>query len=147
MSGRAFTLTWTGPYTVDSDDLRALADRSGVYAITQRRWWRKTLLYIGMTYFQGFYKRITQHRRGWLSEVRGKVRVRVATVVPQRGSRISEKNLRDIEALLIFAHQPSRATRGTKNYNGRPGLRVVNRGRRGELAKRVWEEGGEVYRT
>jgi len=133
---------WYGPYRLDDAiDFREGSDY-GLYAIT-RIWgnFPERLLYIGMTYWQDFGKRLSQHYRDWLGDARG-VRVRFGYLMLQPGQRMSYARIRDAENLLIWCLEPPENTQGVRTYSGR-NLRVINSGARGPIPRKVdihcWE--------
>ena len=124
---------WYGPYKIDTvvKEFHEYED-FGLYMIT-RKWgeYPEKILYIGLTYYQDFSTRLSQHE-WWLSGIRGTAKVRVGYLIENRSS---EKRFRDVENLLICWHSPEYNEKGLV-YRGRD-LRIFNSGRRGPLDKIV----------
>ena len=103
---------WHGPYNIDTalEYFQEYEDY-GLYMIT-RKWgeYPEKILYIGLTYYQDFSTRLSQHQ-WWLSTIRGTVKVRVGYLIEDRSS---EKRLRDVENLLICWHSPEYNEKGTE---------------------------------
>ncbi len=132
---------WHGPFTIDeARDFREYEDY-GLYAIT--RIWEntETLHYIGMTYWQDFGNRLTQHN-WWLSNIRG-ARVRVGYLELKQGQRTSEKRIKDAENLLIWCLEPPENTQNIRTYSGRD-LALINLGKKGPIPRNIdsayWDE-------
>ena len=124
-------IVWNGPYKIETVlDYFYESGDSGVYMIT-RKWGagREKILYIGLTYYQDFSTRLSQHQY-WISKLRGPVKVRVGYPVEKARS---ERRLKDIENLLICWHEPE-YNETNFIYNGRD-LRIINSGRKGPLDK------------
>jgi hypothetical protein len=122
---------WYGPYKIDTVVEEFFEDEDfGLYMIT-RKWgdYPEKILYIGLTYYQDFSTRLSQHQ-WWLSKERGTIKVRVGYLQERRSS---EKRLKDVENLLICWHSPEFNEKGLVYY-GRD-LRIINSGRRGPLDK------------
>jgi hypothetical protein len=45
--------------------VRALKNKSGVYAIRTRGWFSTTIVYVGESHTGGLYKTLTRHFQGW----------------------------------------------------------------------------------
>lgn len=126
------SLKWRGPY--ECDRLNEVCQDWGIYAICRK--WAETdekILYIGETYFQEIPQRLSQHG-WWLNDLRGNVRIRFAEIVLETGSKHSHERTKDIEALLIYNHQPKYNIQNRNFYEGRS-LRIVNTGRHGPIRK------------
>lgn len=128
-------LKWHGPYDLSLLEYRDSAYEFGIYAISHNVRGKERLLYIGST-IREFLTRINEHSK-WLINIRGPLKVRVATIDLQERQRFSQKRLADVEALLITSHAPSENTINYTYYYGRDKLTVVNIGRRGKISPRV----------
>ncbi len=123
-------IDWRGPYQLEYVPDREPALDWGIYAINRRWGNAETLLYVGQAYRQNMLSRVWCHRNQWIYQYRGQMLVRFGTIVLDRGYRHSQQRTNDIEALLIYYHQPIHNTQHKRNYNGRE-LLIWNQGRRG----------------
>lgn len=128
-------INWRGPYNILKILYADIELDKGIYLITRKWGESETLLYIGSTK-RILIKRITEHQRDWLSEVKGFIKIRHGIVCLSEDQKFSVKRLKDVEALLIHHHGPLINTVNTVSYNGRD-LEVINTGRRGPLKPRV----------
>jgi len=78
------------------------------------------------------YDRLYTHIREWTNDYRGDKQVRYGDVLLEDGLRLTEGRLTDIEALLIYYHQPIHNTQHKNGYWGRS-LVILNEGYRGLL--------------
>ena len=126
-------IQWEGPYLIERVPKLDISEEFGVYVIT-RRWGtnREKILYIGKTYWRDFRSRVREHRREWLNEEVGNLKVRLGIIKLSRGKKISVQRVQDIEALLIYWCQPRYNTIYKDSYNGRD-LKIINEGRRGPI--------------
>jgi len=131
------SVVWYGPYTHDTVVDHFHDDEDfGVYMITRRIGsYAEKILYIGITYARTFAKRLKEHSY-WLSDLRGKVKVRLGYL---KEKRPSYQRLRDVESLLLFVCEPEYNETGTRTYLGRT-LRIVNSGRKGPLDRIAYSE-------
>ncbi len=129
-------IRWSGPYSIKSVGKYDLAYYNGIYAIYRVWGGNVTLQYIGITE-RGFYQRINEHKRDWLNNVGGQIKVRFGVLEFQTGKSFSRQKLEDAEALLISYHMPKENTSHTRYYCGRAELTVVNVGRRGTIKRRI----------
>ena len=137
------TVVWQGPYSVGSSVERFSGDRDfGVYQIIRKWGSSRTLLYIGKAYGEVYWRpvgeRLAEHERDWLYDLRG-IRVYVGKIELGRSKIPSYERTRDVECLLIYAHQPIENVSCKSSYNGRE-LEIVNLGRRGLLRRRIYSE-------
>jgi len=133
-------IVWSGPYSVDSavEKFRNYDD-FGIYMIT-RKWGEiEKLLYIGRVYWRSFANRIAEHKRDWLSNLRGEIRVRIGKIKLGRGKIHSFERTDDIEKLLILAHEPEENYQSTLTCDVRD-LKITNLGRKGPLLHEVCTE-------
>ena len=128
-------LNWRGPYRLDRAYETEASKGWGIYAIC-RKWGKvpEKVLYIGHAYFQELGQRLKQHR--WLDDLRGEIKVHFATVELKEGSKQSQRRAKDIEALLIFYHQPEYNPQHKKSYRGRE-LEIASYGRSGPIERNV----------
>jgi len=129
-----FRIDWNGPYSIDTADKRKEAGTFGVYAIYEQKNKSSNLMYIGKTYWQGFGKRLQQHRRQWLHRLDGKVTIHFGVVVLPQGKKISYERVSDIEEFMIHYYHPLFNTASKKGYRGRDIL-IFNTGKIGTLDK------------
>ena len=112
-------INWNGPYRLDLYPYRDASFDYGIYAIS-RLWGNSpTLLYIGESYRQTMYDRLYSHENKWIYQYRGQVQVNFGTIELEDGCKISEQRIKDIEALMIYYHQPVHNTANKRNYYGR----------------------------
>jgi predicted GIY-YIG superfamily endonuclease len=97
-----------------------------VYAVS----FQQKLLYIGMAYSQSVQARLQHqaHIRAKYQYLLDEITVWLGTLNYVSFARISEQRVRDIEALLIFLHQPPDNTQSKMSYRGRSNLVVRSRG-------------------
>lgn len=130
------TIKWHGPYKLDYLQNYELSYLNGVYAI-YRVWGNcESLLYIGKTE-RGFEKRLSEHYKDWLFNVRGQIKIRLGLPCCEEGKHLSSNKLSHIESLLISWHEPPENTVSKTRYYGRENLTVINTGRRGALHQRI----------
>ncbi|MGD6844695.1 GIY-YIG nuclease family protein [Bacillus infantis] len=129
-------IRWYGAYGLENFYNREIARYSGIYAIYRVYGEKETLLYIGKT-SRPFWRRISEHQRDWLWNVKGKIKIRVGLLEFPNGGRYSVKKLADVESLLILWHLPRENTTSTGFYWGRVELEVINLGRRGLIDRKV----------
>jgi hypothetical protein len=129
-------IRWYGAYSLDNFYNKDIAAYLGIYAIYRVYGEKETLLYLGKT-SRTFCQRISEHKKDWLWNVKGKIKIRVGLLEFPNGGRYSAKKLADVESLLILWHLPKENTTSTCYYGGRVDLEVINLGRRGLLDKRV----------
>lgn len=93
-----------------------------LYAVS----FQQDLLYIGMAYSQTVQARLQHqaHIRAKYQYLLDDITVWLGTLTYSSFARISEQRIRDIEALLIFLHQPLDNTQSKSSYRGRPNLLV-----------------------
>ena len=101
------------------------------------------LLYIGITYHQVVHNEIKKRLRE-LSINSSGLSIWLGYIAESDYERITKQIVRDIECLLIYAHQPSYNTQCTSNYTGRDNLKVKNKGCP-MLKSCVKVEEGEIY--
>lgn len=123
-----FKIDWKGMYPVDTAQHKSTAIAFGVYAIYDRKGKSNNLIYIGECYWQGFGKRLQQHKRDWLHRVKGKLYVCFGTVMLPEGRRISHARVCDVESALIHFYRPPFNTVGKRGYYGRDIL-IFNTGK------------------
>ncbi len=131
-------LNWRGPYRLDRAYWTEASQGGGIYAIC-RKWGKASerILYIGEAYFQELGLRLKQHT--WLEDLRGEIKVRFATVELEGGSKQSQRRAKDIEALLIFYHQPEYNIQNRNSYLGRE-LEITSYGRCGPIKREVYSD-------
>ncbi|MGG3561981.1 GIY-YIG nuclease family protein [Neobacillus rhizosphaerae] len=127
---------WYGPYGLENINTRDIASYMGVYAIYSVFGGKESLLYIGKT-SRSFNRRINEHYREWLWNVRGEIKIRFGILEYPHGGIHSVKKLNDMESLLIHWHRPPYNTSSIEWYRGRLNLEVINVGRRGLLDRNV----------
>jgi hypothetical protein len=127
---------WYGPFTLEKINTRDIASYLGVYAIYRVLGGKESLLYIGIT-SRSFNRRINEHYREWLWNVRVEKRIRSGILEYPHGEKHSLKKLNDTESLLIHWHRPPCNTSFIKWYSGRLNLEVINVGRRGLVDRNV----------
>lgn len=133
-------INWFGAYRFDHHfNEREISLQKGIYAIYRVFGGKETLLYIGLT-TRSFQKRLNEHDKDWLSNVRGELKIRLGVLEFPNGGRYSEQKLKDVESLLIVWHKPSMNTSSTVYYRRRFNLVIINNGRRGLIEKRVAAE-------
>lgn len=135
---QTIVLTWHGPYSTEEFFQHNVAYEKGIYSISRIWGGTETLVYIGSTN-KSFYKRINNHS-WWFPDIRGEIKLRFGILNLDVAQRFSLKRLKDIEALLISWHQPCENTMNYQYYYGRFNLRVINKGRKGVIAKEVSTE-------
>ncbi|KNB70127.1 GIY-YIG nuclease family protein [Brevibacillus reuszeri] len=133
------TVNWYGPYSLDEFDQYEISLRKGIYAIYRVYGGKEKLIYIGKT-TRSFYQRMREHKRDWLWNIRGQLQVRVGLLEFVEKQRYSDRKLADVEALLIVTHAPPENTTNAQYYYGREKLRVVSKGKRGEIRRLVSTE-------
>lgn len=125
---------WSGPYSIDSAIGKFTNyDDYGVYMIT--RLWGKdseTILWIGQVYWRCFGERLAEHKRYWLNDLRGEIRVRTGKIRLTGNRKISKKRVNDVETLLINHGEPLENTQKISRYYGRE-MKIKNLGRKGPL--------------
>ena len=132
------TLHWT---PTNYRQLDSCAD-CYLYAVT----FKKQLLYIGMAYSQSVQARLKhkQHIQAKYQHLMDEITVWLGEVNYASFSRISLQRIRDMEALLIFMHQPPDNTQSKMSYRGRPNLRVRSRNCP-SLYGEIWVQEGVCY--
>jgi hypothetical protein len=114
-------IEWWGPYSIDSilTEGKWDPDDFGVYMLTCK--WgksRRSILYIGQTYWRDFGTRLPEHE-WWIREERGKINIRLGYVNLGVGKISSSQRLWDIENLLVYATQPKYNIQLKRGYYGR----------------------------
>lgn len=152
---RIFDVFWEGPF--DADDLDEDDVNSVIYMIcgTHGLYGRNVPLYIGKTGTgsgkdqRTVKKRIAEHKSSWINDEPDPVKIYTASIrafeswavnsriekypVPDDASIID-----DVEALLIYAHQPVYNQRSKLSPNDKSAtLRLFNTGRRSSLYPEV----------
>jgi hypothetical protein len=133
-----FEINWRGPYSLETSKDKRASESFGVYAIFEKSRSFK-LLYIGETYWQTFGKRLKQHQREWLDNVRGQKIVAFGDVQLSEGKHISHERVIDVENALIHYLRPPYNTIGKRGYSGREIL-IFNTGKPCSLDKIVCHE-------
>jgi len=131
-----FQVDWKGPFSLEQALVRPEAGFIGVYAIYEMIGRNPaTLLYIGMTYGQGFGMRLKQHRQKWLwrSADISKIVVCFGTIVFARNRRISHDKVHDVERFLIHCYAPRYNDVSKEVYSGRDIL-LINTGKKLDFA-------------
>lgn len=123
---------WHGPYSLASCLGSEWADCRGIYTISRVFGDTGSLLYIGESYRQTMFERVYSHLQYWANDYRGQKQVRYGDIDLEHGLRLIERRLTEIEALLIYWHQPIHNIHHKNGYWGRD-LLIVNEGRRGLL--------------
>jgi len=142
MRDTIYDVFWEGPFEWDKRHPH-LKDHHVLYAIegTHPIYGRDVLLYIGRT-DAGIGNRLSNHEE-WVEYEPDLIKVRVASVgefinweewekegdYPKADPDIVEQ----IEALLIYAHQPAYNTRGKSGLAPKIGIRIFNTGKSGLL--------------
>lgn len=127
-----FKITWQGAYPIETAHTKLEAVGFGVYAIYEMKGKTAKLLYIGETYWQGFGKRLQQHKRDWLFRVNGKVVIHFGTVGLPEGKRISHQKVLDVESALIHVLIPPFNSVSKHGYYGRE-IMILNLGKIGTI--------------
>jgi len=133
------TVVWSGSYSIDSVKQKFNSYKDfGIYLFTRLWGDSETLLYIGrvygIEYWRCFADRLPEHN--WLSDLRGNIRVRIGRVRLSGSRKQSLERMKDIESLLIYAHQPIENVQSTSWYYGRE-LKIKNIGRKGPLKSEI----------
>lgn len=121
-------------HPIDTAQSKLAAIGFGIYAIYEMKGKTTKLLYIGETYWQGFGKRLQQHKKQWLHRVNGKVVVHFGIVGLPEGTRISHEKVLDVESALIHALIPPFNTVSKHGYYGRE-VMIFNLGKIGTLPR------------
>lgn len=129
-------IRWFGPYNLENFYLKDISLNLGIYTIYRIYGDKETLIYIGKT-SRDFYRRINEHHKHWLCDVKGKIEIRLGLLEFPNGSRYSSQKLTDVESLLILWHKPRDNSKSTVYYRGRFNLEITNLGRRGLIDKKV----------
>jgi hypothetical protein len=97
-----------------------------VYAVS----FKNELLYIGMAYSQSVQARLQHqaHIRTKYQYLLDDISVWLGALDYMSFARVSKQRIRDIEALLIFLHQPPDNAQSKISYRGRPNLVVRSKG-------------------
>jgi hypothetical protein len=137
-----FEIYWRGPYTIDSAVSKKASESYGIYAIFEKSLSFK-LLYIGETYWQTFGKRLKQHKREWLDNVRGQKVIAFGDVLLPQGKHISYERVMDVEKALIHYLRPPFNTVSKRGYFGREIL-IFNTGKSCSLDKVICHDPGLI---
>lgn len=129
-------IDWHGPFNMENLSKHDIAYQYGLYTISRVWGNNESLIYIGKTE-RDVVTRIEEHNKEWLGDVWGQIKVRVGIPNFESNKKFSSKKLCDAESLLIVTHIPRNNYINTVNYNGRQGLIVINKGRRGALMAKV----------
>ncbi len=125
---------WTKDLDIeDALDYYEDNDHEMLYIILRKRKYKEniiyTALYIGMTYKQFLSDRLKNHHKlnNIIEEQRGKgeVVIRFGDISLPLNKRISEKLVKDIEAILIHEVQPEYNEMSRKSYRGRE-IKITN---------------------
>lgn len=126
-------------------DFPEAAQEMGIYQITRDWAGVPALLYLGIVWSDGrtFHKRMQEHRRAWLGEMRG-IRFRFGTVRPGRGLTRSRELIEEIEGALVCELNPRENTCKMQSYSIRHDLVIRSFGDRG-FVPRLLDTGNHVY--
>jgi hypothetical protein len=96
------------------------------------------LIYVGIVWSdqRNFRMRMQEHRKKWLSNLRG-IHFRFGTIRPLRGLSQTRELVEEIEGALVFHLKPEENTSKISSYSIRYDLIIMNRGSRGPLPPRV----------
>ncbi len=119
-------LHWTGPYRLDNP----LAGEGWRVYVLSRRWddQPERVLYIGLASGRSASEQLQQH--AWARDLADDLQVRVAAM--DAGEDLAQ----DVQALLIYRHQPRYNTEGKSAYRGRA-LEIMCEGDCGPIARRI----------
>ncbi|MCU4177311.1 hypothetical protein [Carboxylicivirga sp. N1Y90] len=133
------TIQWTYPKTFESAYYSDDSYGRGVYQITRVFGGNESLLYIGLVKKEGrdFYKRLEEHKKDWLDNVRGKVYIRFGKLEPRQGFTLSEEVIETIEGALIYEHEPKENTCKRNTYTIHHDMLIFNEGFRGYMKPQV----------
>lgn len=136
-----YDIYWEGPFEWDEKD-QHIKDRHVLYQIygAHHLYGRDILLYIGMT-SKGVNQRLKEHEK-WVYEEYDKVSIRIGSLGQftswkdwsEGDYKEAEKSLvGQIEALLIYAHQPVYNKANKEQAKKAKGIRIFNSGFLGQL--------------
>ncbi len=132
-------IKWSYPVDYDKALEHKLSSEIGLYQISRVFGENETLLYIGIVKSKNrsFKKRLLEHKRDWLKEYRGKIRVRFGIIERKRGLSITPELIENAESLLIYEVEPLENGRKINSYSLNQELEIKNIGYRGSLPKIV----------
>lgn len=112
----------------------------GLYYISRKFGLKETLLYIGQTY-NSYYNRLAAHDYTWLGDYRGKIYIRLGTVISPAGKSPDEEKqlIKDVESALIYEMRDVLRINvmGILSYTPKHLYSITNTGYRGELRASV----------
>ena len=146
MKERIFDVYWEGPYKLE--EYQKSPENSHVlYALygTHPAYGRDVLLYIGRTE-RNVGVRLSEHAY-WIEDECDQINIRVASIgeieswkgweEEERYKRAKDADIEAVEALLIYAHQPTYNTKNKEGLEKARGIRVFNTGKFGSLLPEI----------
>lgn len=132
MATQCYRIDWTGFYSLDEAESRPEARKLGLYGV-YRFTPRRMPVYIGKATEIG--TRLNKHRQEWRQllgpSVLNKYRVAIGVVTSLDGKPATQKQLRDIEKLVLCEARPERNAPSTKKGYAGPSIILVNTGKMG----------------
>ncbi|MBJ8055600.1 MULTISPECIES: sodium:proton symporter [Bacillus] len=131
-------IKWYGSYSFNDFYNREEAFKKGIFAIFRVCAGKETFLYIGKA--QGhFIQKIRELHKEWLFDA-SEIKIRLGIIEFPNGESYSEKKIEEVKSLLILRHTPSENTTPSVYYRGRFNLKIINKGRRGLIVKKLSPE-------
>jgi hypothetical protein len=136
MATECYKIEWTGFYSLSEANSRPEAKKLGLYVVFRRTSSGSRIpLYIGKATEIG--TRLNKHRQEWQQilspSVLNKLQIAIGVLTSLDGKPVTQKQLSDIEKLVLYEEHPERNAPSTKKaYTGRS-LIVVNTGKMGRF--------------
>ncbi len=143
---KIYDVYWEGPFEWDEreEKIKGFHVLYQIYGL-HHTYGREVLLYIGSS-GRSLKDRLREHEE-WLEDEYDKVSLRFGSIgefkswkdwdTNQNYPKANENLVRKVEALLIYAHQPSYNDRNKSIAERAKGIRIFNSGRSGQLFPEV----------
>lgn len=128
-------IKWYGSYSLNDLYNREEASKKGIFAIFRVYANKETLLYIGKTR-RHFIQKIRELNNDWFCD-ESELKIRLGIIEFPSGESYSEKKVKEIKSLLILRHTPLENDTSLVYYRGKFNLKIINKGRRGLIAKKL----------
>jgi GIY-YIG catalytic domain len=129
---KSIEIDWAYPRLISSVIDKDILFDWGLYQITSKNSNKESLLYIGKAW-HNFNDRIKSHNKKWLDIYDGDKYVRLGHL----NTKITEKQLFDIESAIIFDLNPIHNIQSTKTDNPSDEYDIFNTGYRGKVPQFV----------
>ncbi len=126
---KTIKINWSYPVLYSNIFSSDMINEKGLYYFSRKFGGKETLIYIGKT-SNSFYSRLHSHKY-WINEYRGKVFVRLGTIVSPK--IYDDSIITDMESALIYEMKPFENTDKINGYYYVNECKIINTGYRGLL--------------